>query len=293
MILPDPVNLLCDLIEAGVGSFEANALRSEALQAVEFLLKIGALTPGQLAPVLTCRACHNDHPVQLEFDSGTRRHWHFCPDAGRVIVEDDAIATVCVDPDWLVEWLVTALPITPPVRRRVLVPALAWRLGDVHIGGTELAVVYAIGINTQPNLSALASAISATPPADFGIVLTTSAAPPRLLRLPHGYEFLELREIARAERDRLAIDKPKLSSWIKRLRKGLNKPTQLRAGRPSFADLVNNIYLERRARNLPLINRRTEAREIRAEAASRHPDQDVPEVKTIEGHLRKITLCAD
>jgi hypothetical protein len=49
MILTDPVNLLCDLIEAGVGSFEAIGLRSEAPQAVEFLLKIGALMPGQLA----------------------------------------------------------------------------------------------------------------------------------------------------------------------------------------------------------------------------------------------------
>jgi hypothetical protein len=289
MILTGPVNLLCDLFEAGVGSFEASALRSEAPQAVEFLLKIGALMPGRLARVLTCRACHNDHPAHLEFDATTRCYWHFCPEAGRVIVEDDAIATVCVDPDWLVEWLVTALPITPPVRRRVLVPALAWHLGNVHIGGTELAVVFAIGINTQSNLSALAGAISATPPADFGIVLSTSAAPPRLLRLPHGYEFLELREIARAERDRIAIDKSKLASWIKGLRKGLNKPAQLGAGRLSSADLVNNILLERRARNLPVINQRTEAREIRADIASRYPDHNLPAVKTIEAHLRNLS----
>ena len=115
------------------------------------------------------------------------------------MVEDDVLATIHVDPEWVLDWLVTALPITPPVRRRVLVPALAWHLGDVHIGGTELAVVFAIGIYTQTNLSALASAISAAPQAEFRVVLTTSAAPPRALRLPHGYEFLELREIARPE----------------------------------------------------------------------------------------------
>ena len=92
----DSVNLLCDLIEGGAGTFEANALRGEAPQAVEFLSKIGALMPGRPARVLACRACYEDHAVHLEFDSSTRRHWHFCPEAGRVIVEDDAIATLCV-----------------------------------------------------------------------------------------------------------------------------------------------------------------------------------------------------
>jgi hypothetical protein len=211
MILADPVNLLCNLIEARVGSFEANALGREAGEAVEFLSKIGAFMPGQLTRVLTCRACQNVHPVHLEFDPKTRRHWHFCPEAGRVMVEDDVLATVRVDPEWVLDWLVTALPITPPVRRRVLVPALAWHLGDAHIGGTELTVVFAIGVCTQRNLGALAIAVSTVPPAKFGVVLTTSGAPPRRLRLPHGYQFLDLRDIAGPEKDCLASRRPSSS----------------------------------------------------------------------------------
>jgi hypothetical protein len=125
MILTDPINLLCDLIEAGVGSFEAKALRSEAPQAVEFLLKIGALMPGQPARVLTCCACHDDHSIRLEFEPRTKRPLVFLSRSGRIIVEDDALATIRVDPEWVLDWLVTALPITPPVRRRALVPALA------------------------------------------------------------------------------------------------------------------------------------------------------------------------
>ena len=35
MILTDPVSLLCDLIEARVGSFDADAVRSEAAQTVK------------------------------------------------------------------------------------------------------------------------------------------------------------------------------------------------------------------------------------------------------------------
>jgi hypothetical protein len=286
MILADPVNVLCNLIEARVGSFEASALPDQWGGSIDFLSNIGAVTRGRPLSVLTCRACDGDHPVRLEFDSRTRRHWHFCPEAGRVMVEDDALATICVDPEWVLDWLVTALPITPPVRRRVLIPALAWHLGDAHIGGTELAVVFAIGMCRQSNLGALASAISVAARADFGIVVTTSAAPPRPLRLPHGYQFLELREIARSEQNCLAIDKTKLVAWIKGLRKGLNKPAQLHAGRPSDAALVDEVFWERRARKLPFVNQKTEAEKIRAEIALRHRERGPPVVKTIARHLR-------
>jgi hypothetical protein len=239
MILADPVNLLCNLIEARVGSFEASALTDQWGGPIDFLSNIGAVTKGRPLSALTCRACHDDHPVHLEFDPRTRRHWHFCPEAGRVMVDDDFLATFRVDPEWVLDWLVTALPITPPVRRRVLVPALAWHLGDAHIGGTELAIVFAIGMCRQSNLDALANALSTVPPAKFGVVLTTSGAPPRRLRLPHDYQFVELRDVARPEQNCLAIGKTKLVGWTKGLRKGLDKPAQLRAGRPSDAALVD------------------------------------------------------
>jgi hypothetical protein len=129
---------------------------------------------------------------------------------------------------------------------------------------------------------------SVAPSADFGIVLTTSAAPPRRLTLFCGYQFLELREIARPEKGCLAIDKAKLIGWTKGLRKGLNKPAQLRAGRPSDAAFVHEVFRERRARKLPFVNQKTEAEEIRAELALRHTERDPPSAKTIERHLRKL-----
>ena len=70
------------------------------------------------------------------------------------------------------------------------------------------------------------------------------------------------------------------------MRKGLNKPAQLRAGRPSDATLVHEIFRERRAQALPLVNQRTEAGKIRAEIALRHPERVPPIVKTIARHLR-------
>lgn len=286
MILADPVNLLSNLIEARVDSFETSTLPDQWGGSIDFLSNIGAVTKGGPLSVLTCRACDGDHPLHLEFDPRTRRHWHFCPEAGHVTVADDGLATIRVDPEWVLDWLVTALPITPPVRRRVLIPALAWHLGDAHTGGTELTVIFAIGVCTQRNLDALAIAISAAPPADFGLVLTTSAAPPRQLRLPHGYQFVELRDIAGLEKDCLAIEKTKLAGWIKGLRKGLDKPAQLHAGRPSDTALVDEVFWERRTQALPLVNQRTEAEEIGAEIVLCHPERAPPAVKTIERHLR-------
>ena len=149
--------------------------------------------------------------------------------------------------------------------------------------------MFAIGVCGQPNLGALASAISAGLPADFGIVLSTNAAPLRPLTLPRGYEFLELREIARPEKVCLAIEKTKLGGWIKGLWKGLNKPAQLRAVPPSDAALVDEVFWERRTQAFPLVNQRTEAEEIRAEIASHRPERDPPAVKTIERHLRRMS----
>jgi hypothetical protein len=76
-----------------------------------------------------------------------------------------------------------------------------------------------LGCLSQSNLVALAIVVST---AKFGLVLTTSGAPPRRLRLPHGYQFLDLRDIARPEKGYLAIEKTKLVGWTKGLRKGLN-----------------------------------------------------------------------
>jgi hypothetical protein len=73
-------------------------------------------------------------------------------------------------------------------------------------GGSELAVAFATGMCTPPNL---ASAISATPLADFGIILITSAEPPRRLWLPP--TATNSLNIARAAVGRIAIDRTKLT----------------------------------------------------------------------------------
>jgi hypothetical protein len=283
----DPVGVLCDLIEAGSGSLDAAAARERWHTEIAFLSRIGALAAAERPSVVTCRACDDDHIAGLEFDSSTRRHWHFCPHAGRVIVEDGALTTLRAEPHWLVEWLATALPLTLPVRKRELVRDRAWYCGKAHIDGNALTVVLGTALSKLCNLEALAAAIPALPPCQLGLVLTTSAAPPLRLALPHCYKLLDLRQIVKSRDDALMIDRPGLGAWIKAFRMRLDRPSRLRAGRPSQSQLTERIFWDRRARKIPMIDYRAEAKAIRAEMESQLPGQKAPAAKTIEKHLRR------
>jgi hypothetical protein len=282
----DPVGVLCELIEAGNVSLDATAVSERSNAEIEFLSSIGAVTAAELSSVVTCRACDNDHIARLEFDPSTRRHWHFCPEAGHVTVENAALATLRAEPQWLVDWFATALPLTPPVRKRELVRDIAWYCGDAHVGGTALTVVLGIGMSVRRNLEALAAAIPAVPRTQLGLVLTTTADPPRRLALPHDYKLLDIREIVAFRDNDLTIDKAGLGAWLKGFRKRLDKPAAVGAGRPSRAQLTEKIFQARRARNIPKIDNRAEAKAIRAELLQ-FPDIDAPAEKTIERHLRR------
>jgi hypothetical protein len=283
----DPVGVLCELIEAGNGSLDATALRERSNAEIEFLSNIGAVTAAELSSVVTCRACDNDHIARLEFNPSTRRHWHFCPEAGYVIVEDAALTTLRAEPQWLVDWFATALPLTPPVRKRVLVRDIAWYCGEAHIDGNALTVVLGTALSKLCNLEALAAAIPAVPASQLGLVLTTTAGPARRLALPHRYKLLDLRHIVKFRDGALTIDRPGLGAWIKAFGKRLDQPSRLRAGRPSQAQLTERIFRDRRALDIPMTDRRAEAEAIRAEMESQWPGRKAPAAKTIERHLRR------
>ena len=77
----EPVNLLCDLIEASVGSLEARALPDRCGGSIDFLSK-SAVTKGGLLSVLTCRACDGDHSVRLDSIRGRGAIGTFVPKPG-------------------------------------------------------------------------------------------------------------------------------------------------------------------------------------------------------------------
>jgi len=224
----------------------------------------------------------------VEFDAGTGRSHHFCPEAGRVALDDADLATLCFDPEWLLNWLEEALPVVPPARHRVLVPDRAWHLGEAVIGATSVMTVFVRGISSVTDLDRFAAVLDPIAPADLGLVVTTTTDRPRRTALPHDHVFLDLREIAEMGEEGFVLDRSRLGACIKGLLRKSNRPVRDRRGRPSEKALVRRIHRERRERHLPVISRLAEAKEIRQEIASRYPDRELPAVKTISGHLRQL-----
>ena len=281
----DAVVVLCELADTCVDRFAALALEEQYGATVSFLIQIAALTPGDPQASIACQQCDQDHSPIVEFDPATARHFYFCPEARRVEVADADIATLCLDPEWLIDWLQREVPFIPPARYRALVPGRVWQLGEAVIGGTALSVVFARGVSTQHDLAALAEQVSRIPPEDLGIVITTTTPMSESLLRYHRYFPLELREIMRADGDRLYLDRARFGSWIRSFLRGMRRPAQDRPGRPSQKALVLEIHREREERRCVLSGVTAEARAIHSEIRSRYPDREPPAVTTIVRHL--------
>jgi hypothetical protein len=281
----DAVAILCELADTCVDRFATRALEGHYGAAVPFLIQIAALAPGDPQASVTCQQCDQDHAQIVEFDPATARHFYCCAEAGRIEVEDAEIASLGFDPAWLIDWLQHEIPIGPPARSRALVPGRAWYLGKAVVGGTAVSVVFARGVSTQHDLAALAEQVSRIPPEGLGIVITTTTPMSELLLRLYRYLPLDLREIMRADGDRLYLDRARFGAWIKGFLKDLRRPAQARAGRPSQKSLVLEIHREREERHCSLSGVTAEARGIHSEIKSRHPDREPPAIKTIVRHL--------
>jgi hypothetical protein len=282
----DAVAILYELADTCVDRFATIALERHYGAAVAFLIRIGALTPGDPQASVTCQHCDHDHAPIVDFDPSTARHFYFCAEAGRVEVADADMATLRFDPEWLVDWLQREMPIGPRARRRALVRGRVWFLGEMMVGGTTLSMVFARGVSTQHDLAVLAERLSRFPPEDLGIVITTTTSISEPLLPLQRYFPLDLREVMRAEGNRLYLDRARLSSWIKGFLRGIRRPARERVGRPSQKGLVLEIHREREKRHCTLTGVTAEAREIRVELRSRHPDREPPAIKTIARQLR-------
>ncbi len=229
----DPIIALCDLAEASGDGFQAVELDATYGTAVRLWADLVAIEPSAPIRTLTCSACDGDHPVTVEFDTATRRHSYFCPEAGLVTVDDADLVALRFNPGWLVEWLIRELPISPPVRRQELVQNRAWYLGDAMCGDTLITVIFARQVSSQAALGRLASGLRTVHPADKGLVITTSQNVVRHIPLPNGYEFLDLREIMKATAGAPTLDTTRLGSWIRGIRTTTGKGAPSRSGRPS------------------------------------------------------------
>ncbi len=229
---------------------------------LRLLTKFGAISPGPRPDTVTCAACDADHPGVLDFDTDRQCYFYFCPEAGLVTVRDADLITHRYRPEWLVDWLATALHVPSPLDWRALVPSRVWHLGDALCGDTLVTVMFARRVIAQAELDQLASALRPIYRADKGLVVTTSLNVARQVALPGGYELLPLPEIVSAGPDGLALDTVRLGSWIRGMQPTTAKGAPTRVGRPSPNAGILRIYNSRRSRGLPVDNDSAEARAI-------------------------------
>lgn len=259
------VQLLCDLSEASKETFSVCALGHECDAGLRVLTKLGAVGAGPRLESITCQACDADHSATIEFDAERRCYFHFCPEAGRVPVDDADLATLRFNPEWLVDWLISTLAISCPALRPALVSGRVWHLGDAACGDALVTVVLARQVSSQAALDQLASVLGSLPLADKRLLITTSPGVARQVHLPHGFEFLDLQEIGRLIGERLIVDRTRLDSLVQELpgkstpakpklkapRKSRRNPARLdfrEVDKPLIAEM-HTMILERKARN--------------------------------------------
>jgi hypothetical protein len=218
----DVVQLLCRLSEAPNEIFRVGAMGRESEDGLRTLANLGVVSAGPRPDSITCQACYAHHFAALEFDAQARGYIYFCPEAGWVAAEDADLAVVRFDPEWLVAWLVRSLAMTSPTRRHALLPGRIlpgriWHLGDASSGGTLVTVVLARLISSQAALDELASMLVNIRPKEKGLVVTTSSQVALQVQLPHGFAFLDLREIGRMVGSHLMVDKARLASFVNAL----------------------------------------------------------------------------
>jgi len=279
----DPATLLLTLIESGFVDRPAASLSAEFPTAVGYLRQSGALRPSSTLKTVCCRACDKDHDAMVEFDRDGKAR-HFCPEAGWVDDSDDDLATLRLDPEWLLDWLERAFSVLPPSRRRVLPTDRIWYVGEALLGKTSITILFSRGFVRPAEFSAK---LAQAPPSEIGIVLTTAAEMPTELLAVHGYGAVNLREILHAKTDGLVIDRARFAGFVRAFARKAGRSMAGRGGRPSTATLIREVFQSRRARALPYRSKSAEAKEIITGWAAYHPDTDPPGESTIRRHLAK------
>jgi hypothetical protein len=282
------VQLMCGLAEAPAEAFLASTLEPDCIHALGILRALGAVQAGPRPDSLRCRACDADHTAAVEFDPIARCYIHSCPEVGFVMVDDADLTTYQFRPEWLAEWLGTALQVASPLRRRALIPDRVWYLGDATCGDTQVTVVLARRISSQADLDRLASELRPIPPAEKGIVITTSGHVARQVQLPGGYEFLSLTEIVRTVPDGLALDRQRLGFWLRGIQPVTAKGAPTRTGRPSPKATIVKIFKLRRGRRLRVESDLAEAKAILAEWTQHASDRNPPGLSTVRGHVARL-----
>jgi hypothetical protein len=288
----DPVDVLLELLDNGNGTVPARTARERLGESLVYLERIGAVQPDAILSEVTCQECHLNRSAAIEFGSSRHTYQFFCPEAGLIAISDTDAASLCVKPDWLLDWLARSLSLTPQIRRRTLIENRAWLLGETALDAITVTVALVLGRLAANEQDAVIQGLSRFQPSEIGILLTSSAELNSALLALYRYHALDLREVIRAHEDGLTLDCTRLTARAVQFLRG-TKPTKGSGGRPSRVEKIRKFFAERRKDNVPYRHKSVEATEIRNAWAARFPGEKVPGHSTIRNLLPDSHLAAN
>jgi hypothetical protein len=284
----DPVALLCELLEAGNACCLASSFPEEWREAVASLDRQHLLVPCPPATTITCRACDEDHPATIEYDTAESRHYYYCPVAGLVEIDGAELKTFKIDLPAVLSWLARELHIIPPFAPRELSPNHAWLLGEAVVGKTVVVVAFVYRSANNFETEEFSRHLPIIAKSDFGLLLRTAGNFVGRADSSTRWRSLDLRAIARSSENGIHIDRDRLANWFNEIHRGNTGEGPRSRGRPSSKKLVESIYANRRARNEPFVSNAEEARRIFAEIQTHHSEGGTPSLTSLRRHLTKL-----
>lgn len=279
------LSLYVQLSSSRGAAMPAQALRQQFGSGIDRLVEVGAMYRGRPLAVLTCPACYEDHPTEVEYDAKRGRSWVFCPEAGREWVEDAKLATLHLTTNWLPDQLARALQVAPSPPQRELIPGAAWLLGDTVVGSTKVSVALVVGISAAGEMDRLIAGLSRRKVLDVGLLLVAGCQLPDYVGAGSRYSAVALDEVSVLMEGSIRIEQDRLSAWIRGLLQGQKRPVRPYTGRPPKEAQIQHLFHIRRDRGHQYVSKLSEAKAIRNEWRSTYPDEPTPGNSTMRRHL--------
>lgn len=235
--------------------------------------------------VVRCSGCYEDHSAEVTYDAASRRSWIFCPKAGRVEIDDAALATLHLDTRWLPDQLARALCVALRPPRLTLVEGAAWLLGDTVVGSTKVSVALAVGIRGTSEVDQLIAGLGRRKVLELGVLLFAGCQLPEYVGAVSRYAAVSLDQLAYIEDGWIRVEQGRLSAWIRGLLQGEMRPVKTGRGRLSKDGQVLAIFEGRRRRGERYESKNAESAAILSEWLSLYPDEKPPGHSTVRKHL--------
>jgi hypothetical protein len=196
------------------------------------LVRVAGLVATAPAEVAVMSVDHDDRPLELEWDPEHQALTGFHPEAGVVVVGQEARRRYRLDVDWLLSLIRHQLGVPAATRTVPLVDGVLWDLGDAWIGKRKASVLFARRLVRTGNLDAAGDALTRRVGRPPGILLTSTPTVPRHVVLPGQHSIIPITGCVRQDSSSFALDLDVISGVLNGMRP--QRPPRLIDPSPDF-----------------------------------------------------------